>query len=435
MPSLNVAPYIGECLESIVNQSLAEIEIICIDAASTDGTREIIANYVNKDERITCIDSDIKSYGHQVNIGIKAAKGEYIAILETDDYVDFAMYEKLYDLASKYELDYIKADFDSFIERKYGRLFFSQRRFCDRDKYHRIVNGQELPEIFVADFSLWSGIYKRDFLNRFDIELNESQGAAYQDIGFVLLVMTYAKRAMYIDNSFYRYRMRREGCSSCSDKILQFSYQEFARLIDELHLDDTDTFKYIVCRMAEVFLGEYTKLLSKCSFVFDKSYYETYVEKYYTWFKNRLLEYISRDYIMKADLSEAHWKELNLLLNHPMEFSTKKEAEFEKRVENINCIIEKINARNVVIVSCGVWGKKALDILLNRNVDIISICDNDPNVWGTSIAGIIVQSLPECASMYENAVFVIANKRYEDALKQQLISLNVCTNNIMVLRM
>ncbi|MDY5807430.1 MAG: glycosyltransferase, partial [Lachnospira sp.] len=312
MPSLNVAPYIRECIESAVNQSLVDIEIICIDAGSTDGTREIIAEYAKKDSRIMCIDSQIKSYGHQVNIGINAARGKYIAILETDDYVDTTMYEKLYTIASANNLDYVKADYDSFIEYNSSRLFKHIQIFNDDNKYNRVIDGRQLPEVFLTDQNIWRGIYKRDFLDKSDIRLNESPGAAYQDIGFVLLVMTYAERAMYINDSFYRYRMQREGGSSCSDKILQFSYQEFVRLIDELHIDNTDTFKYIVQRMAGVFLVEYTKLLTKCSFSFCKDYYKTYIEKYYTWFKDRLSEYIVTGCITEDDMTAADWGEINL---------------------------------------------------------------------------------------------------------------------------
>lgn len=434
MPSLNVAPYIRECIESAVNQSLVDIEIICIDAGSTDGTREIIAEYAKKDSRIMCIDSQIKSYGHQVNIGINAARGKYIAILETDDYVDTTMYEKLYTIASANNLDYVKADYDSFIEYNSSRLFKHIQIFNDDNKYNRVIDGRQLPEVFLTDQNIWRGIYKRDFLDKSDIRLNESPGAAYQDIGFVLSVMTYAKRAMYINDSFYRYRMQREGCSSCSDKILQFSYQEFVRLIDELHIDNTDTFKYIVQRMAGVFLVEYTKLLTKCSFSFCKDYYKTYIEKYYTWFKDRLSEYIVTGCITEDDMTAADWGEINLLINNPTQFLFTKKTEFEKQEEYVKGILKKINSRSVVIVSCGIWGKKALDILLSRNADIICIGDNNPNVWGTSIAGIEIQSLSECVCRSKDAVYVIANKKYEDALKQQLISLDICADNIIALR-
>ena len=116
MPSLNVAKYIDECLQSAIKQTLKDIEIICIDAGSTDGTREIINKYILTDKRLRVIDSDVKSYGYQVNLGIHEAKGEYIGILETDDYVDSEMYERLYDAAKKSNADYVRADYDEIFE-------------------------------------------------------------------------------------------------------------------------------------------------------------------------------------------------------------------------------------------------------------------------------------------------------------------------------
>lgn len=435
MPSLNVAPYIRECIESAINQSLNDIEIICIDAGSTDGTREIIAEYAKKDSRIRCIDSQIRSYGHQVNIGINVARGKYIAILETDDYVDTTMYEKLYTIASANNLDYVKADYDSFIEYNSNRLFKYIKIFNDNNKYNRVIDCCQLPEIFVTDQNIWRGIYKRDFLNKSDIRLNESPGAAYQDIGFVLLVMTYAKRAMYINDSFYRYRMQREGCSSCSDKILQFSYQEFVRLIDELHIDNTDTFKYVVQRMTGVFLVEYTKLLTKCSFAFDKEYYDTYIDKYYVWFKGKLSEYMLKGIITEADMNKTDWDELNLLISSQAEFASLKNAQFEKREEYINQVIELINNRDVVIVSAGVWGKKAFDILQQRGVRIISFADNNQKLFDTYIGGIKVLPVGECVGIHRTSVYIIANKRHEDELIHQLIDLDISNDNIISFRL
>ena len=87
MPSLNVVSYIRECIESVVNQTLKDIEIICVDAGSTDGTLEVLEEYTAKDNRIKLLHSDKKSYGYQMNMGIDAATGEYIGIVETDDYI------------------------------------------------------------------------------------------------------------------------------------------------------------------------------------------------------------------------------------------------------------------------------------------------------------------------------------------------------------
>ena len=114
MPSLNVHSYIRPCIESVINQTLENLEILCIDAGSTDGTLEILQEYEAKDQRIRLIRSDRKSYGYQVNLGIKAAKGEYLAIVETDDSIRDTMYERLTELADQYQLDVIKADYQSF---------------------------------------------------------------------------------------------------------------------------------------------------------------------------------------------------------------------------------------------------------------------------------------------------------------------------------
>ena len=87
MPSLNVVNYIDECIQSVINQTLKEVQIICVDAGSTDGTYERLMNYSRRDSRIRVIMSNIKSYGKQINMGIEQAEGKYIGIVETDDFI------------------------------------------------------------------------------------------------------------------------------------------------------------------------------------------------------------------------------------------------------------------------------------------------------------------------------------------------------------
>lgn len=78
MPSLNVVNYIEECLLSVCHQTFTNIEILCVDAGSTDGTEQILKKYALEDSRIKFIHSSKKSYGYQVNIGVQEAKGKYI---------------------------------------------------------------------------------------------------------------------------------------------------------------------------------------------------------------------------------------------------------------------------------------------------------------------------------------------------------------------
>ena len=108
MPSLNVVKYIEKCMNSVVNQSLKDIEIIVIDAGSTDGTEKIIQTYAKQDSRIRLVHSDKKSYGYQINLGLSIAIGEYVGIVEPDDWIEPDAYEVLYQYACKYSADYVR---------------------------------------------------------------------------------------------------------------------------------------------------------------------------------------------------------------------------------------------------------------------------------------------------------------------------------------
>ena len=111
MPSLNVGDYMEQCLSSVLSQSLKDIEVICVDAGSTDQTLDIIKKHQVSDKRIKIIHSDKKSYGHQVNLGLKEANGIYISIVETDDYIDENMLEDLYESSQDNTIDIVKANF------------------------------------------------------------------------------------------------------------------------------------------------------------------------------------------------------------------------------------------------------------------------------------------------------------------------------------
>ena len=221
MPSLNVRPYIEECLDSVVNQTLKEIEIICIDAGSTDGTIEIIEEYKRKDDRIKIIKSPIKSYGYQMNLGLDAALGTYIGIVETDDCIRENMYEDLVRIADENDVDMLKANFRRF----YGDI--NNRRFNERAMidpevvpYDTVVNPAEMLGVFKGNNVIWSGIYKTSFIRENGIRFNETPGASYQDNGFWFITTCKAKRVMFISKDYYMVRRDNENSSIRSkDKV------------------------------------------------------------------------------------------------------------------------------------------------------------------------------------------------------------------------
>ena len=111
VPCYNVENYIRQCLDSLVNQTLKDIDIICVNDGSTDNTLSILREYEQKDPRVSVINKNNSGYGNSMNIGFDAASGEYIGIIESDDYADLDMFEKLYNEAKLHSLDVYKSGY------------------------------------------------------------------------------------------------------------------------------------------------------------------------------------------------------------------------------------------------------------------------------------------------------------------------------------
>ncbi|MBX7491571.1 glycosyltransferase family 2 protein, partial [Helicobacter turcicus] len=174
IPSLNSMSYIQECLQSVLNQTLQDIEILCVDANSSDGTLEYLQGLEKKDTRLKVIVSDKKSYGYQMNLGIKAAKGEYLGIVESDDYIKANMYERLYALAKEKGVEVLKGDILSF-EDKEQREFTLSPTAYEESFYGSIISYEKQgAKVLTQTWCMnQSGIYKLDFLREFNILFNE----------------------------------------------------------------------------------------------------------------------------------------------------------------------------------------------------------------------------------------------------------------------
>lgn len=233
LPSLNVRKYIRQCLDSVINQTIDSYEIICVDAGSTDGTLEIIHDYAESHENIKVIISEKKSYGYQMNIGINEAVGDYIGIVETDDYVPLNMYQELYTIAKKNHADIVKADFIRFTDQD-GEIRENLTVLThDPEMYNHIIDVSKTRKCFRLAMNTWSGIYRRQFLIDNNIRHNETPGASFQDNGFWFQTFIYAKRAYFIDKPYYRNR-RDNSQSSVFDRKSAFKIFEEYRFIWEV---------------------------------------------------------------------------------------------------------------------------------------------------------------------------------------------------------
>lgn len=427
MPSLNVVNYIDECIQSALEQTLDDIEIICIDAGSTDGTWEKLSDYAEHNDSVTLIHSDIRSYGYQVNLGIRQAHGDYVAILETDDFVEKDMYETLYNLGVENDLDIVKADYDSFVSypgewREFRRI---QLWGNDKGKYNCVIDPSLNSYLYANDYNIWKGIYRRQFLLDNQILLNESKGAAFQDIGFAQQVLACCKRIYYSDRSFYRYRMDREMSSINSVHGLEYSCQEFRRLLEDKKLYDKLICKTGLYRhMAQSFVGELIKTLRAVDYETESKY----IEPYYEWFRPHLRSAIS-DRVITEDM---YYFDLPLVLDDVVRFSEKLHSADTEQKKREEFILHRVSGEETVIFGAGARGKATGHLLLQHRIVINAICDNNMSIWGTELYGKQVYSPKECAQRFKNSKFIIANKFYKDEIKKQLIELGIEENNIVL---
>ncbi len=207
IPVYNVAPFLEEAMESVVAQTLQDLEIICINDGSTDNSLEILQGFAAKDSRIRIIDKENGGYGLAMNVGFDAAKGEYIGILEPDDYLAPAMFADLYEKAKAFDLDFVKSDFYRFKRDEAGveeSTYFALSREADR--YNKVFDPSHTPDALRFIMHTWCGIYRRAFLEEHHIRHHETPGASFQDNGFFFQTFVYAQRAMILDTPYYHYR-------------------------------------------------------------------------------------------------------------------------------------------------------------------------------------------------------------------------------------
>ena len=181
VPICNVERYLRECLDSAVAQTLKDIEIICINDGSTDLSPAIIREYMERDARVKMIDKANSGYGDSMNRGLDMARGKYVGILESDDFMAPDALEKLVLAAESSNADFAKANFDFYWSKPEERRSLHEMfkaRDCDKPVHPSVTT-----QFFKQKPSIWSAVYRRDFLERNGIKFLPTPGASFQEIG------------------------------------------------------------------------------------------------------------------------------------------------------------------------------------------------------------------------------------------------------------
>ena len=416
IPSLNRVEFMEECLSSASMQSLVDIEIICIDAGSTDGTLDVIKRYLKKDGRFTLINSDKRSYGYQINVAIRRAKGQYITILETDDYLLPNACSYMYENASSMNVDFFRAGVDLFIGKKENYLTYGQlRRIPDQYTNRKFEGYDNFKAKLLCVVSILGTLYRRDFLLNNEILANESSGASFQDVGFCLQVSSKAMTFAYSNESVYKRRMDNETSSihSVKSNLVSISEYSFVKSLIEINKVSMELYSH------QIIPDYYWRLT-----ISDEKEREEFISIH------KEMEDI-KNYNFNISLNNDEKRKLDCLLGNLDEFhKMKRLQELSQKAYGELYFSEN----EFIVVSAGKLATHAVllqDYWNTRNIK--AICDNSDEKYHKAIGEYTIISVYEAVKLYPSIKYVIINQKNYEELQKQLEDFGISADRISII--
>lgn len=238
MPLYNAAKYLEECLNSILNQTLTDFELICVNDASTDSTLDILENFRKRDNRVTILSNATRSgAAYSRNRGMKEATGQYLAFLDGDDIYDEDMYNTAYHVAVENNADIIMYEYRHVAsDRIYNKLevFHSPKyieRYC-REPFS--IPDYEPYEWLNWGSPPWNKLYRREFIR--DNQIFFQNLPSSNDVYFVCMALLLSKKILHVDDCrvMVYARDHDEATRISADREPRCVYQAFLHLAEEL---------------------------------------------------------------------------------------------------------------------------------------------------------------------------------------------------------
>lgn len=286
VPIFNTENYLEDCLESLRSQSFADFEAICINDGSTDTSSDIAHRFAAQDSRFCVIDKSNSGYGASMNKGLEAAQGKYIAVLESDDIMYPDALQSLHSTAEAFSSDAVKGNFTFYWSDPSKADQFHE--MVSPDMTGRTIDTRVDTRIFMHKASIWSGLYRSDFLKRHGIRFLETPGASYQDSSFAFKVWASADKATFIHTPIIHYRQDNEASSVNSKGKVFCVCDEYA----EIH-------RWLCERRGDPHFRDHLSILT----------HEMLLSKYnaYLWNYDRLANDYREDFLLKMiDEFRAH---------------------------------------------------------------------------------------------------------------------------------
>lgn len=316
IPIYNTELYLRDCLESIVNQTLGEIEIICVVNGSTDNSLSIVKEFAAADSRIMLIELDIADIGTARNTGVRAATGEYLMFVDADDWIKLEACGKLYGTAKSNDLDILQG-----LHQQEPHRFVEFFR-CKKKMFNIISTGMHFwQNNYNISAANWDKIWKRDFF--IENKLFNPEGVFYEDNMTSIRGMLSSRRFMTINYRFYHYR-----CVETS--------------ITHTNITEKHIFSYRI-------LTEQLKIFIKDNGLYNNKFFVTYYFKslfiYYARFqKNRTSEMVEK--LGEIDKKLISSFPLKIKLSSYLPLTASKVYKLWIKRETIRCIITKLRTQS-----------------------------------------------------------------------------------------
>lgn len=244
VPIYKVEPYLRQCIDSIINQTYKNLEIILVDDGSPDGCPQICDEYVSKDTRIKVIHKENGGLSSARNAGLDIATGEYVAFVDSDDWIEPTMYEDLLGVMKTHQSDIVVCKYRNYFDGC-DMSESGNNTVCSFEGYFNFIDNLIPPGSPILYFMVWNKLYKRDVIK--NVRFKDKQ--IYEDLYFDRLIFRNCKKVTYLDKTYYNYQIDRPGATASffnDNKLAKISELE-AYLVELKDSDQIDIYnKYLV---------------------------------------------------------------------------------------------------------------------------------------------------------------------------------------------
>lgn len=319
IPVYNTEKYLHKSLNSVLSQTFNDLEIICINDGSTDGSLDILKEFAAKDKRIQIIDKTNSGYGASVNLGIKEAQGDYITIFEPDDILDKHIYEILYKKSVETGCPVVKCNFYNMWE---GKNLCKPSKLFSKCAKEEISKTCENLKLFTAHSSVWAGIYKKSFLTENNIKFLETPGASFQDMSFTFKVFACLEKIALVDKPLIYYRQDNSCASVRNPSKVYCVCDEYEEITKFLNANPQKKKLFNTQKLINQY-NAYMWNLTRIDAAFKKDFVKRFSQDFKDFYDNHEIEESFYKNVSKTDFLK--------LINSPDDFYEKFKNTSEKK--------------------------------------------------------------------------------------------------------